>query len=161
MIWLSKTPRVVSKDWDSAHPRICTYVIVKDRKTRKNFVVFNTHLDHASEQARVNGMSVILDFLKQFPDIPCILSGDYNDSPNTPVYQLATSYLEDSKYNAKHVSGYGTYYQWGKLAIGKRIDYIMLSRSAFRVFEHHVIPTLHDGVYSSDHYPVITDLWFA
>ena len=160
-IWLSKTPEVVSKDWGSAYPRICTYVILKERSTGKNFVVFNTHLDHVSEEARVKGMSVIIDFLKQFPNIPCVLTGDYNDYPNTPLYQLATSYLEDGKYSAKHVSGYGTYHQWGKIAIGKRIDYIMLSQSSFQVFQNHVIPVLHDGVFSSDHSPVIIDMWFA
>ena len=52
--WLSQTPDVMSKDWGSAHYRICIYVILKDVASGKEFVVFNTHLDHKSTEARVN-----------------------------------------------------------------------------------------------------------
>ena len=46
----------MSKDWGAAHYRICSYVILKDNTTGKEFVVFNTHLDHESEEARINGI---------------------------------------------------------------------------------------------------------
>ena len=49
--WLSETPEKMSKDWDSACYRICSYVILKEKQTGLEFVVFNTHLDHVSEEA--------------------------------------------------------------------------------------------------------------
>ena len=53
--WLSETPDIMSKDWGAAHYRICTYIILKDKSNGKEFVVFNTHLDHVSDEARING----------------------------------------------------------------------------------------------------------
>jgi len=44
--WLSKTPDRVSKGWDTAINRFCTYVLLYDKTKKKTFWVFNTHLDH-------------------------------------------------------------------------------------------------------------------
>ena len=58
--WLSETPDEMSKDWGAACYRICTYVILEDIETANQFVIFNTHLDHISDEARINGISVVL-----------------------------------------------------------------------------------------------------
>lgn len=58
--WLSETPDVMSKDWGSAYYRICSYTILKQKSNGKSFVVFNTHLDNVSDQARIKGISVVL-----------------------------------------------------------------------------------------------------
>ncbi len=39
--WLSETPEVMSKDWGAACYRVCSYVILKEKQTGKDFVVFN------------------------------------------------------------------------------------------------------------------------
>ena len=49
--WLSATPDTISKGWDAAYNRVCTYGLFKDKKTKKQFWIFNTHLDHISKQA--------------------------------------------------------------------------------------------------------------
>jgi endonuclease/exonuclease/phosphatase family metal-dependent hydrolase len=46
MFWLSETSDVVSKGWDAAYNRICTYVRLLDKKANKQFGVFNTHLEN-------------------------------------------------------------------------------------------------------------------
>ena len=54
--WLSETPEVAgSMSWKTNCRRICTWAKLKDKKTGKEFVHFNTHLDHRSEEARRNG----------------------------------------------------------------------------------------------------------
>jgi len=35
--WLSETPDVISKGWDAACNRVCTYVLLKDKKNNKLF----------------------------------------------------------------------------------------------------------------------------
>ncbi|WP_371414611.1 endonuclease/exonuclease/phosphatase family protein [Flavobacterium sp. 140616W15] len=35
--WLSQTPDVISKGWDAAYNRVCTYALFKDLKTKKYF----------------------------------------------------------------------------------------------------------------------------
>jgi len=62
--WLSETPDVISKGWDAALNRVCTYVILKDKKSEKVIYVFNTHLDHLGELARNNSIQLILSKIK-------------------------------------------------------------------------------------------------
>ena len=71
---------------------------------------------------------------------------------------LRHNFFEDGLYAAKHATGFGTYFAWGKLNEGRRIDYFMLSKSDFAVLQYHVIPVLRDGIYSSDHCPVVMDV---
>ncbi len=35
--WLSETPDTVSKGWDAAYRRVCTYGLFKDKKSKKYF----------------------------------------------------------------------------------------------------------------------------
>ena len=50
--WLSETPNSVSKGWDAAYPRVCTYGLFKNKETGFQFWVFNTHLDHIGDLAQ-------------------------------------------------------------------------------------------------------------
>ena len=59
--WLSDEPaKRRSSSWDSGCPRICTWGLLLDRRTGKRFVIANTHLDHQSAMARIQGVNVIL-----------------------------------------------------------------------------------------------------
>ena len=62
--WLSETPDIISKGWDAALNRVCTYALFKDTKTKQTFWLFNTHLDHMGEEARTNGIRLILTKIK-------------------------------------------------------------------------------------------------
>ena len=51
--WLSKTPDVPgSKGWDAQFPRICTWVILRDKRTGKRFCFANTHPEAKGAVAR-------------------------------------------------------------------------------------------------------------
>ncbi|MBN2843945.1 MAG: endonuclease/exonuclease/phosphatase family protein, partial [Sedimentisphaerales bacterium] len=64
--WLSETPeKPGSISWNSACTRICSWARFIDRKTDKAFYFYNTHLDHQSEQARMNGLKLILTRISQ------------------------------------------------------------------------------------------------
>lgn len=58
--WLSKTPDRVSKGWDAAINRACTFVLLSEKTKKKTFWVFKTHLDHIGELDRTNGILLIL-----------------------------------------------------------------------------------------------------
>lgn len=81
--WLSETPDKISKGWDAAFNRVCTYALLKDVKTMKTFWVFNTHLDHIGELARTNGIQLILSKIKKLNEknYPVIFMGDFNSEP--------------------------------------------------------------------------------
>ena len=81
--WLSETPDTVSKGWDAAYRRVCTYGLFKDKKTKKIFWLFNTHLDHVGEQARTKGIELIIAKIAALNknNYPVIFMGDLNSEP--------------------------------------------------------------------------------
>ena len=152
--WLSETPEVMSKDWGSDHYRICIYVVLKEISTGKQFIVFNTHLDNVSEEARINGIKVILNKISEFGNLPSFLMGDMNDEPGSVTINSALESFADSARLAGVTEDAPTYHAWGDEAKLKRLDYILTSKDGVEVSEYKVYDNLHDEVYSSDHYPI-------
>lgn len=58
--WLSETPDEISRGWDAACNRVCTYGLFTNLQTKEKFWVFNTHLDHVGEKARKSGVALII-----------------------------------------------------------------------------------------------------
>ena len=158
--WLSETPEVMSKDWGSEHYRICVYVILKDVESGKEFAVFNTHLDHTSDEARINGIKVVLDKISAFGDVPAILMGDLNAKEDTETMKSAYESFDDAMKLAPITEDTSTYHNWGNASKAKRIDYVLVSCDDATVAEYHVLDNSHDGVYSSDHASIYVKLKF-
>ena len=156
--WLSETPEVKSKDWGAACYRICSYVILTDKNTGKDFVVFNTHLDHISDEARIKGMAVVLDRIAEFGDIPAVLMGDLNAEEDSATIQAATEHFLDARYAAMETKDSYTYQNWGNMEKAVRIDYFMISKEGIEPVCYDVLTETHDGVYSSDHCPILLEL---
>ena len=159
--WLSETPDVMSKDWGAAHYRICSYVILKDNATEKEFVVFNTHLDHVSDEARINGIKVVLDKIQEFGGLPAVLMGDLNAEEYTSTYKSAIEAFDDAKYQTENTMTSCTFQKWGTKLNNDCIDYIMISKTGFAVNYYKVLTHTYDGVYSSDHFPLCAELTFV
>ena len=155
--WLSETPDIMSKDWDAAHYRICSYVILTEKSSGKDFVVFNTHLDHVSDEARIQGIGVVLDKISQFGGLPAVIMGDFNAQESSETYESVTQHFTDACHAAGVTPGY-TYQNWGDPDSAKRLDYFMISRTGFSVESYTVVPAIHDGVYASDHCPIVVVL---
>ena len=159
--WLSETPEVMSKDWGSACYRICSYVILTDKATDKDFIVFNIHLDHVSDEARIKGIGVILDKIARFGSLPSVIMGDFNAAEGSETYTKVTENFIDAAYAATNSSGLVyTYHNWGNQERFVRIDYFMLSKTGFVVNRYEVLSSIHDGKYSSDHCPIVLNVTF-
>ena len=149
--WLSDTPDVMSKNWGSEHYRICVYVILRELSTGKEFAVFNTHLDHTSDLARINGIAVVLDKIAEFGNVPSFLMGDMNAKEDSETMESTRESFEDAKISAGVEENIPTYHSWGNPSKEKRIDYILISKGDADVLEYNVVDNCYDGVYSSDH----------
>ena len=156
--WLSETPEVMSKDWGAAHYRICSYVILTEKATDRSFVVFNTHLDHVSDEARIKGIGVVLDKIAQFGGLPAVIMGDFNAIEGSETYESVTENFLDARYAAPVTSDSYTYQNWGNLEQAKRLDYFMISKEGFAAQSYGVLSAIHGGVYSSDHCPIVLTL---
>jgi endonuclease/exonuclease/phosphatase family metal-dependent hydrolase len=149
--WLSETPEVMSKDWGSSHYRICVYVILRDKTTNKEFAVFNTHLDNVSDEARINGIKVVLDKISEFGDLPSFLFGDMNATDDSETILSTRDSFDDAKVISPITEDTRTFHGWGDPTEQDRIDYILISKGDAEVYEYHVLDNCYDGVYSSDH----------
>lgn len=156
--WLSETPEKMSKDWGAACYRVCSYVILKEISSGEELVVFNTHLDHVSDEARVKGISVVLDKIKEFGGKPSILMGDLNAKPNSVTYQSTVESFLDAQVVAKETMDGATYQNWGKKLDNQRIDYFMVSKTGIEVNKYAIVQNTYEGIYPSDHFPIFIEL---
>ncbi len=156
--WLSETPEVMSKDWGSQCYRICSYVILTEKASGRDFVVFNTHLDHVSDEARIKGIAVVLDKIAQFGGLPAVIMGDFNALEGSETYQSATEYFLDAQYAAAETMERHTYQNWGNPEKFRRLDYFMISKSGLQAQRYWVVEPIHDGIYASDHCPIVLQL---
>lgn len=155
--WLSETPDVPSKSWDAACVRSAAYVTLKDKQTGKVFTVLDTHLDHVSEAARVNGMQVILDKKQTLGFDTFILMGDMNSPSWSAAHNKATSggLFDASDVAENTYFGRGsTYHSWGEWLDGVPIDFFFVTHDV-NVSEYKVFDKTYDGVYPSDHFPIV------
>ncbi len=162
--WLSETPDVISKGWDAALNRICTYVLLKDKRTKQNFWVFNTHLDHIGELARTNSIQLILSKIKTLntKNYPVFFMGDFNSEPTEErMIQLKTQLNEAKDISEENPFGpSGTFNAFKhNEAVTKKIDYIFLSKkSPYKVKKYAVLSDSKDLKYPSDHLPVYIEV---
>lgn len=165
--WLSETPLVLnSKSWDSYSVRMCTWAefsFIEDRT--KKFRLFNTHLDHISEKARINGFEVILEKYKRLNEIEKMSSfivGDFNAKPSSNTIKLIDKAIETGQHELKHVYQNGfdygtTFHGFTGRTNGEPIDYIYHSLDV-NVSNLKTYRNKQNDVYLSDHYPVSIDV---
>ncbi len=159
--WLSETPDTMSKGWGAGNYRICSYAQLEEKATGKQFMVFNTHLDHKSDEARVGGIQLVLDKIAGAGSLPAMLMGDMNDKEGSVMYNKAVEDFLDTKYEASDTMDYITYNGWGareNTAESSPIDYIFMTKTGFDVESYKVLKNKVDGMYTSDHSPVVVKL---
>ena len=163
--WLSETPNEISRGWDAALNRICTYALFKNEDTRQKFWVFNTHFDHRGEMARRESAKLIISKIAEINDenLPVVLMGDLNLEPETESIQFLSGKMNDSKKVAEEVvfGPKGTYNGFNfKEPVERRIDYIFTSKNDIDVLKYAVLSDSQDLKYASDHLPVFVELEF-
>lgn len=158
--WLSETPEKVSKGWDAACIRICTWAILRNKKTNEKYAHINTHLDHIGILARRNGVDIMLEKLKNFGDMPAVFTADMNIEEGTENYlQFVNSgFMFDTKYKAENTVNYLTFHDVHPSKHEESIiDYVMINEH-FSADTYKVVTAGIDGKYVSDHFPVYADL---
>ncbi len=154
--WLSESPAEPgSKSWDAAITRVATWAKLKDLKTRKTFVVINTHFDHIGKTARMKSAELIKQKIKAIAgDLPVIVTGDFNAEPTEPPYSIMTSNEGMQLFDAGRESKEGTYCTFVVGSVPcKRIDYIFHSAKA-KSNNFSVISDNDGKHYPSDHLPI-------
>lgn len=163
--WLSETPNKISVGWDAAMERICTYGLFENKFSKEKFWVFNTHFDHIGDLARVRSAALILEKVAELNshNLPVIVMGDFNLTPESEPIKLLSKALNDSKHVsvAKPFGPSGTFnaFEFNKPVLN-RIDYIFTSKDQIEVLKYAVLSDSKDCKYPSDHLPVLVELEF-
>lgn len=162
--WLSETPGEISKGWDAALNRVCTYALLSDKTTGKRFWVFNTHLDHIGEIARTKSIKLILSKIEAVnrPDYPVIFMGDFNSEPGTERIISLKKEMIDSRSASKNApfgpSGTFNGFKHNE-PVTHLIDYIFISKNEkLKVLKYAILSDSKDLKYPSDHLPVYVEL---
>ncbi|KAF4928818.1 hypothetical protein CGCF245_v012473 [Colletotrichum fructicola] len=175
--WLSETPDVAgSVGWDAALPRIVTVASFTHVGSGFPLVFMCTHFDHVGQTARENSAAFLVDLAKEWESAanevtPVFLGGDLNIEPDNPAYQ--TLIAEGNMHDTLDVTPEAHRVGCSKTYTGftddesddSLIDHLFVRDPTARGMEfltHAVLPNkFDDGLYISDHRPVVTDVKFG
>ena len=160
---LSENPEQLGvMSWNTSHTRMCTWAAFKS-SAGDQFAMFNTHLDHVSEEAQRKGMQLIRERMRNLREqtgLPIALTGDFNV---TPEHAAVTGLVQEgyqSVYSVLHAANRevgGTVHHFKGGDTGETIDYIFLTPD-WQVQSVVIDRGLYEGRYPSDHYPVIAEV---
>jgi endonuclease/exonuclease/phosphatase family metal-dependent hydrolase len=157
--WLSETPEKPGLGWDAACNRIVTWGHFKSKITGKQFMVFNTHFDHRGKLARKNSAILIRNKIEEMTynkNIPVILTGDLNLTPDELPVSLIRKYLSDS-HDISETPPYGPVGTYNGFKIDaemkNRIDYIFVHGN-IKVLKYAALSDSKNKRFPSDHLPV-------
>ena len=160
-IWLSETPEEkYTKSFDSACFRIATWAVLEDKETGKRYTHMNTHLDHVLESTRDGQAGVLLAKLEELQaQGKVVVTGDFNAYPDEDVYKRMVAVTDNVALTAKKAEGGITFHAYGKIEDKGQgaIDFIFASKGV-EADTYKVITNTFDGMYPSDHYPIVADV---
>ena len=190
--WLSETPDVAGTYLEaSLYPRICTWAHLRDKVTGYEYIHVNTHLDHLGgsdgRSLRTAQTRVILEYLKSLPDVPMVMTGDFNQAKTNSedsTYAIFKNILGQSNFTAstgeKMTGNFSdaraeakdtvasdawasmtAYWQEGTDKYNpakKPIDYVFYTTGDFTADIYRNIHYHRDGIYMSDHLPQYCEL---
>jgi endonuclease/exonuclease/phosphatase family metal-dependent hydrolase len=157
--WLSETPGKPGPGWDARLNRICSWVKLRHKRSRKEFYVFNVHYDHQGVKARVNSSQLILEKIRAIAGKqPALLTGDFNGDHQSEWYQsIANSgWLKDSyRLASDPYAPNGSFNGFNHQKMGSGIiDHIFVT-GAFKVQQWGLLTDTYYGKFPSDHFPVL------
>ena len=155
---LSETPEIWgSSSWNSAYPRTCVWVQLKDRESGVEFRLYNTHLDHESELARRKGMELTVGKINAdvSSGMTAFLMGDFNNElkPGNAIDYVRKSMSDTADLSlTPHQGPTNTFHGYHPPA-RMLIDYVFV-KGKVRVLNHATLDDMPDGKLPSDHFPV-------
>ena len=157
--FLSETPHVPSRSFGSRFPRQATLGLFKVNGIR--LICINTHFDF-EDAAQMGAARVIKQQLGTYSDeVPTILMGDFNATPEAHCYQWLTGQGVDGEVGLSLGETFkppypGTLHRFTGKPTGDYIDWILF-RGPLRLKRCLVLQEPVEGVHPSDHFPVVAD----
>lgn len=159
--WLSDQPAVVaSKTWGNNITRICTWLHLQDRRTKRSFYVYNVHLDHQSQPSREKSVALVLATIADsLPRDPVLVTGDFNAKEDNPaILAMKNGGFRDSyRVISPTTPEPPTFNAFHTEPPPGKIDYVFVD-SAWEVRGATIVMDRIDGRWPSDHMPVTAEV---
>jgi endonuclease/exonuclease/phosphatase family metal-dependent hydrolase len=162
--WFSETPTVPgSKSWDANLTRIVTCVTFVHKATGAKVYYFNTHFDHIGVETRNKSAEILAARVAALPpDANVLITGDFNaiGGSSQPWETLTAAGLQDARVHALERKGPEASSCGFAAPIpdsNNRIDWIF-TQGATRVDSCETIVNEKNGLFPSDHYPVMAKI---
>ncbi len=156
--WFSDTPDEESRGWDEkyAYPRICTYVILKEKESGKEFVFMSAHLGFG-DNCQIKSCALVHEYAKKLSDLPTFIVGDFNMTPDKPAYAVMTQKFTDvNAVTQRDMSTtFHAYKDEGRP--DAHIDFCFVDDSITPISQQIIDDTV-DGKYPSDHFGLNIEL---
>lgn len=158
--WLSLTPSLPGSTFggdQSGCPRILTAAVLRPDGAAEPILFLNTHLDHKGATARLLGAAEIMQYVAD-KGLHSVITGDMNALPGTKEIQaFTTPAAVGAPVSDLTEDITGTFHKFGAYdeAHMSKIDYIFTDLTADKTESYRVEDTPVDGVYISDHFPVV------
>ncbi len=160
-IWLSETPeKKYTKDFESKHNRIASWAVLEDKQTGEKFTHINTHLDHVLESTRVEQVKVLQAKIAELEkETTVICTGDFNTHETGEAYAQMRKTMDDTKLLAESSDTGITFHKYGTIEehADGAIDFVFATKGT-KALTYKIIRDSIDGIYPSDHYPVVADV---
>lgn len=137
--------------------RICTMVVIQDKKTGVLTRIFNAHLAYQNEDVILRNGQQLFNYIDSFKEtkIPFVLMGDFNSNLSRPLHQPFLSRYKEA-YLSLNQARPNTFHAYGDPQGIDAIDFIYTDVLTF--ISVTTDTSRFDGLYPSDHYPVIAEL---
>ena len=135
--------------------------ILRNKETGFTYAHFNTHLDHVGGKAQAESVALISAKIAEIaPDIPVVLTGDFNFSEGCYNYKnLLSCGLKDTKYLAEKYDNHSTYHGYHVVMPDtKPIDYVFVNGYVSSVKSSIIDSDAVRHILASDHFPIIVDM---
>ncbi|KAJ0317059.1 hypothetical protein Brms1b_005091 [Colletotrichum noveboracense] len=172
--WLSPTPDVPSSAWGATINRIVTIGLFRHKVYSTKVVMMSTHLDHRSAEARAESAKLLLNLARQWQTessdddqiaVPVFLGGDFNSGSTEEPHKLLTAKsdgMSDLKNLVPISHRYGNTIRCTTFGEAEPtiIDHLfVLNPTGIKFHNFSVLSNrFDDGVYYSDHRPVLADM---
>jgi len=158
--WFSDTPDVPgSKHWGNQIPRICTWICLQERSSRRPLWVYNVHLDHQSQSSREKSIRLLAERMASLPaGSAVIVLGDFNMELSNPALVPLLSEQGPALRDAWQAldpdrQPVGTWHDFGRRLDTAKIDHIFIPKG-LSVLQAEIDQRTFEGRYPSDHFPV-------
>ena len=152
--WLSDTPEKESKGWDEKYDvcRICSYVILKEKRTGKQLCFMNTHFGFG-DSCQIKSAKLICEYSKKISDLPTFCTGDFNMRSDSFGYAEIVKKFSDLNKLTSNESGTTFHGYAPEKHKDQHIDFIFIDDSITPV-SFEILRDTFDGKYPSDHYGI-------